>query len=133
MPAASFGSRNRHGLISDKVMPTIIMDLRARYPHTLSPNLLILLKILCVCVLLPCRAAVHFEMEAFDACAKDCDEAVERGRELRADYKIIARALTRKGNALAKQERYEDAIAAYHKALTEHRCAWDPWLAPCVL
>lgn len=48
--------------------------------------------------------------------------AVERGRELRADYKLIARALTRKGNALAKQGRLEEAVGAYHKSLTEHRC-----------
>jgi stress-induced-phosphoprotein 1 len=41
---------------------------------------------------------------------------VERGRELRADYKMIARALTRKGTALAKL-----AIEAFQKALTEHR------------
>lgn len=72
---------------------------------------------------LPGRAAVHFEMGNFEACAADCDAAVERGREARADYKIIARALTRKGNALARLERYEDAVAAYQKALTEHRSA----------
>jgi hypothetical protein len=47
---------------------------------------------------------------------------VERGRELRADYKLIARALTRKGNALAKQGRLEEAVGAYQKSLTEHRC-----------
>ena len=63
-------------------------------------------------------------MGDYEACAADCDAAVERGREARADYKIIARALTRKGNALAKLERYEDAVATYHKALTEHR--WAP-------
>ena len=42
-------------------------------------------------------------------------------KQVRADYKVIAKALTRKGNALAKLDRYEDAIAAYQKALTEHR------------
>jgi stress-induced-phosphoprotein 1 len=50
---------------------------------------------------------------------------VERGRELRADYKMIARALTRKGTALAKLARcskdYDVAIEAFQKALTEHR------------
>lgn len=47
---------------------------------------------------------------------------MERGRELRADYKLIARALTRKGNALVKLDRLEEAIAIYKKSLTEHRC-----------
>ncbi len=52
--------------------------------------------------------------------------------QVRADYKTVARALTRKGNALARLQRYEDAVAAYQKALTEHRCpvplpgAWPP-------
>lgn len=67
------------------------------------------------------RAAVHFEVADYERCIADCDAAVEKGRELRADYKIIARALTRKGNALMKQEKYEEAIQTYHKALTEHR------------
>ncbi|GAB4817982.1 hypothetical protein N2152v2_005028 [Parachlorella kessleri] len=69
------------------------------------------------------RAAVYFEMADFEACIKDCDAAVERGRELRADYKLVARALTRKGNALAKQGLLEEAIAVYQKSLTEHRNA----------
>ncbi|XP_057518652.1 hsp70-Hsp90 organizing protein 2-like [Amaranthus tricolor] len=71
------------------------------------------------------RAAVYLEMGKYDECIKDCDNAVERGRELRSDYKMIARALTRKGTALAKMAKtskdYEPAIEAYQKALTEHR------------
>lgn len=51
--------------------------------------------------------------------------AVERGRELRADFKMISRALTRKGTALAKLAKcskdYDVAIEAFQKALTEHR------------
>ncbi len=70
-----------------------------------------------------CRAAVYFEMGEFERCAADCDTAVEKGREARADYKIIARALTRKGNALVRQDRLEEAIEVYQKSLTEHRCA----------
>ncbi|PRW58562.1 Heat shock STI [Chlorella sorokiniana] len=69
------------------------------------------------------RAAVHFEMGDFQQCIKDCDTAVERGRELRADYKLIARALTRKGNALVKLGQLEEAIGIYKKSLTEHRNA----------
>ncbi|KAE9613160.1 hypothetical protein Lal_00027632 [Lupinus albus] len=71
------------------------------------------------------RAAVYLEMGKYEECMKDCDKAVERGRELRSDYKMIARALTRKGNALVKLAKcskdYDPAIETYQKALTEHR------------
>lgn len=43
--------------------------------------------------------------------------------DLRADYKVVARALTRKANVLVKQERYKEAVQVYHKSLTEHRRA----------
>uniref|UniRef100_A0A0E0D6L5 STI1 domain-containing protein n=1 Tax=Oryza meridionalis TaxID=40149 RepID=A0A0E0D6L5_9ORYZ len=71
------------------------------------------------------RAAVYLEMGKYDECINDCDKAVERGRELHADFKIISRALTRKGTALAKiakcSKDYDVAIETYQKALTEHR------------
>ncbi|KAL2348132.1 hypothetical protein Fmac_002132 [Flemingia macrophylla] len=71
------------------------------------------------------RAAVYLEMAKYEECIKDCDKAVERGRELRSDYKMIARALTRKGTALVKLAKtskdYEPAIETFQKALTEHR------------
>lgn len=71
------------------------------------------------------RAAVYLEMAKYDECIKDCDMAVERGRELRADFKMISRALTRKGTALAKLAKcskdYNVAIESFQKALTEHR------------
>ncbi|XP_049369790.1 hsp70-Hsp90 organizing protein 3-like [Solanum verrucosum] len=71
------------------------------------------------------RAAVFLEMGKYEDCMKDCDKAVERGRELRSDYKMIARALTRKGTALVKMAKiskdYEPAIETFQKALTEHR------------
>ncbi|XP_042485087.1 hsp70-Hsp90 organizing protein 3-like [Macadamia integrifolia] len=71
------------------------------------------------------RAAVYLEMGKYEECIKDCDKAVERGRELRSDFKMIARALTRKGTALVKiakcSKDYEPAIETFQKALTEHR------------
>ena len=66
---------------------------------------------------------MYFEKGEYDACIADCDKAVERGRELRQDYKLIGKALTRKGNALVKQDKLEEAVEVYHKALTEHRSA----------
>ncbi|KAJ6849537.1 hsp70-Hsp90 organizing protein 2-like [Iris pallida] len=71
------------------------------------------------------RAAVYLEMGKYEDCIKDCEKAVERGRELRSDFKMIARALTRKGTALAKLAKcsrdFEPAIETFQKALTEHR------------
>ncbi|XP_010933724.1 hsp70-Hsp90 organizing protein 1 [Elaeis guineensis] len=71
------------------------------------------------------RAAVYLEMGKYEDCIKDCDEAVERGRQLHSDFKMIAKALTRKGTALVKLAKcskdYELAIETFQKALTEHR------------
>ncbi|CAD5196981.1 unnamed protein product [Musa acuminata subsp. malaccensis] len=71
------------------------------------------------------RAAVFLEMGKFEECIKDCDKAVERGRELHSDFKMIAKALTRKGTALVKLSKcskdYDIAIETFQKALTEHR------------
>lgn len=69
------------------------------------------------------RAAVYFETGQYDQCIADCDKAVERGRELRADFKLVAKAMARKGSALVKQDKLEDAIAMFNKSLTEHRVA----------
>ncbi|KAF8105841.1 hypothetical protein N665_0153s0002 [Sinapis alba] len=71
------------------------------------------------------RAAVYLEMGKYEECIQDCDKAVERGRELRFDFKMIAKALTRKGSALVKMAKcsrdFEPAIQTFQKALTEHR------------
>ena len=50
----------------------------------------------------------------FEDCIKDCEKAVERGKELRSDYKMIARALTRKGTALAKMAKCITQILTCH-------------------
>ncbi|KAJ9173436.1 hypothetical protein P3X46_016571 [Hevea brasiliensis] len=71
------------------------------------------------------RAAVYLEMGKYEECIEDCDKAVERGRELRSDFKMISRALTRKGTTLVKiakcSKDYDLAIETFQKALTEHR------------
>lgn len=69
------------------------------------------------------RAAVKFEQEDYNGCIADCDAAIEKGREIRADYKLIARAMTRKGNAQARLGDLEAAISTYNSSLTEHRNA----------
>jgi stress-induced-phosphoprotein 1 len=71
------------------------------------------------------RAAVYLEMGKYEECIADCELAVETGRSLHADYKLIAKALTRKGTALVKMAKtskdYDAAIEVFNKALTEHR------------
>jgi stress-induced-phosphoprotein 1 len=71
------------------------------------------------------RAAVYLEMGKYEECIADCELAVETGRSLHADYKLIAKALTRKGTTLVKMAKtskdYEAAIEVFNKALTEHR------------
>ena len=69
------------------------------------------------------KAAVFFEQAEYDKCVETCDTAVEKGRELRVDYKVVARAMTRKGNALVKQDKLEEAVETYSKSLMEHRTA----------
>jgi len=71
------------------------------------------------------RAAVYMEMGKYEDCIADCESAVEMGRSVHADFKLVAKALTRKGTALMKLAKtskdYEAAIEVFHKALTEHR------------
>lgn len=67
------------------------------------------------------KAAVLFEQEKYEDCIKTCEEAIEVGRSVHADYKLIARALQRIGNAYVKLEQLDKAIHSYEKSLTEHR------------
>ena len=82
---------------------------------------------------------MYFEQAKWGQCIELCEEAVEKGREQRVDYKIIAkwvirysaprlyissvidRALARVGNAYLKQMDYENAVKYFNKSLTEHR------------
>jgi stress-induced-phosphoprotein 1 len=67
------------------------------------------------------RAAAQLEKGDFAACVQDGEKAIEIGRAHRADFKQIARAYARIGNAFAKQEKWELAIQNYNKSLTEDR------------
>lgn len=67
------------------------------------------------------KAAVLFEMGNYDETIKICEEAVEHGREVRADFKLIARAFHRIGNAYHQKKDLENAIKYYNKSLAEHR------------
>jgi stress-induced-phosphoprotein 1 len=69
------------------------------------------------------KSAVLFEMENYKECIKVCEEAVELGRSLRVDYKIIARALGRIGTSHVKMDDLENGLKYYGKSLAEHRSA----------
>jgi len=66
-------------------------------------------------------AAVYFEKKEYNECVKVCEKAIEVGRENRADFKLIAKAYNRAGNAYKKLDNLQAAKTAFEKALTEHR------------
>ena len=60
-------------------------------------------------------------MKDYAACVKECQKAIEVGRENQAEFKIIAKAYTRMGNAYMKLKDYANAKVSFEKSLTEHR------------
>lgn len=71
--------------------------------------------------LLTNRAAAKFESGDYDGCVEDCKLAIDRNveRGLRTDFKVIAKAWARIGNAYVRMEKLPEAIEAYAKSLTE--------------
>lgn len=67
------------------------------------------------------RSAAEYEKNDYDAAIKTCEEAIEQGRELRQDYKLVAKAFARLGNTYLKKDDLENAVKAFDKSLTEHR------------
>lgn len=66
-------------------------------------------------------SAAHFEKGDYEACIEDCKKAVEHGREVFADFKLIAKAYGRMGSAYEKQGDLANAVEFYNRSLTEHR------------
>ena len=69
------------------------------------------------------RAAAEFEKGDYDAAISTCETAIEEGRGLRADYKLIAKSFARLGNCYLKKDDLQSAAKFFDKSLTEHRTA----------
>lgn len=67
------------------------------------------------------RSAAKFEKGDYDGCIDDCKTAIAEGREILADFKLIAKAYGRIGSAYEKKGDLANAIDNYQRSLTEHR------------
>ncbi|KAJ2894431.1 Heat shock protein sti1 like protein [Zalerion maritima] len=65
--------------------------------------------------------AAYFEKGDYQACIDTCTKAIEEGRLIYADFKMIAKSYARIGTAYDKQGDLTKAIENYQKSLTEHR------------
>lgn len=65
--------------------------------------------------------AAHFEKGDYQACIDACTKAIEEGRVIYADFKMIAKSYARIGTAYEKLGNFDAAIENYKKSLTEHR------------
>ncbi|KAH8118488.1 chaperone [Phellopilus nigrolimitatus] len=66
-------------------------------------------------------SAVQFEQDEYDKCIATCEKAVDEGRSVRADYKLIAKAYGRIGSAYQRKGDLDVAVKFFNKSLTEHR------------
>ncbi|KAH7888080.1 chaperone [Phlebopus sp. FC_14] len=67
--------------------------------------------------------AVYFEQGEYDKCIETCEKAVEEGRGLRVDFKLLAKALGRIGAAYTQKGDFPSAKKYFQKSLSEHRDA----------
>lgn len=67
------------------------------------------------------KAAVYLEKSDYDECIRQCNLAIDVGRENRADFKLIAKALSRMASAYLKKNDLDQARTFFQKSLSEHR------------
>ncbi|KAI0170011.1 hypothetical protein GGR52DRAFT_552562 [Hypoxylon sp. FL1284] len=65
--------------------------------------------------------AAYFEKGDYQACIESCTKAIEEGRQIYADFKMIAKSYARIGTAYEKLGDLSLAVENYQKSLTEHR------------
>ncbi|KIW09240.1 uncharacterized protein PV09_00166 [Verruconis gallopava] len=66
-------------------------------------------------------SAAYFEKGDYDQAIETCQKAITEGREVFADFKLIAKAYGRMGSAYEKKGDLANAIDNYQRSLTEHR------------
>lgn len=67
------------------------------------------------------KSAAQFEKGDYENAIATCKQAIEEGREVLADFKVIAKAFGRIGASYEKMGDLPQAITNYQKSLTEHR------------
>lgn len=65
--------------------------------------------------------AAYFEKGDYDKAIEVCEKAVEEGRSIRADYKLVAKAFGRIGTSYQRKNDTDAALKYFNKSLTEHR------------
>ncbi|CAI6081430.1 unnamed protein product [Clonostachys chloroleuca] len=65
--------------------------------------------------------AAYFEKGDYEKCIEACQKAVEEGREIYADFKLIAKSYARIGTSYERLGDMDKAVENYNKSLTEHR------------
>lgn len=65
--------------------------------------------------------AAYFEKGDFDKCIETCTKAIEEGRSMYADFKLMAKSYARIGTAYEKKGDLGLAVENYNRSLTEHR------------
>ncbi|KAM0343207.1 hypothetical protein ACHAPU_008800 [Fusarium lateritium] len=65
--------------------------------------------------------AAYFEKGDYDKAIEACTKAVEEGREIYADFKLIAKSYARIGTSYERKADFEKAVENYNRSLTEHR------------
>lgn len=65
--------------------------------------------------------AAYFEKGDYDKAIEACTKAVEEGREIYADFKLIAKSYARIGTCYDRKGDFEKAVENYNRSLTEHR------------
>ncbi|XXH06174.1 Copper Transporter integral membrane protein that functions in high affinity copper transport [Hypoxylon texense] len=65
--------------------------------------------------------AAYYEKGDYQACIDACTKAIDEGRQIYADFKMIAKSYARIGTAYEKLGDLALAVENYQKSLTEHR------------